>query len=61
MLNTGIGLALGSWASALIAAASSLALYSYRMAVEERALVAALGEPYREFMRTRKRVIPWVY
>ena len=40
---------------------SALASYSYRMNVEERALLATLGEPYREFMRTRKRVIPFIY
>lgn len=61
LVNVGLGIALGSWAAALLLAASSLAVYSYRMTVEERALLAAVGEPYREFMRTRKRVIPWVY
>ena len=61
LLNTGIGIALGSWASAGIQAAASLAAYSYRIAVEERALLAAIGEPYRQFMSTRKRLIPFVY
>jgi len=61
LMNMGLGLALGSWASALLLLASSVAVYSYRMHVEEGALVAALGEPYREFMRTRKRLIPFVY
>ena len=61
LLNTGIGIALGSWASAGIEAAASLAAYSYRIAVEERALLAAIGEPYRQFMSTRKRLIPFIY
>ena len=61
LMNTGIGIALGSWASALLLAVTSFAVYSYRIAVEERALSAAIGEPYREFMRTRKRLIPFVY
>jgi protein-S-isoprenylcysteine O-methyltransferase Ste14 len=39
----------------------SLAVYRYRMAVEERALLTVLGEPYREFLRHRKRLIPYVY
>jgi len=39
----------------------SFAVYGYRIAVEERALLAAIGEPYREFMSTRKRLIPFVY
>lgn len=60
-MNTGIGIALGSWASAALLAAGSLAVYSYRMRVEERTLLAVIGEPYREFLRTRKRMIPFVY
>jgi protein-S-isoprenylcysteine O-methyltransferase Ste14 len=61
LLNTGIGIALGSWASAGIQAVASFAAYSYRIAVEERALLVAIGEPYRQFMSTRKRLIPFVY
>jgi len=61
LMNTGIGLALGSWGSAALLALASFALYSYRIAVEERALLAAVGEPYRELMRTRRRLIPYVY
>jgi protein-S-isoprenylcysteine O-methyltransferase Ste14 len=61
LLNTGIGIALGSWASAGIQAIASVAAYSYRIAVEERALLATVGEPYRQFMSTRKRLIPFVY
>lgn len=61
MMNTGIGVALGSWLSALILLAVSLAVYSYRIAIEERALIAVLGAPYEEFLRSRKRLIPFVY
>jgi protein-S-isoprenylcysteine O-methyltransferase Ste14 len=61
ILNTGVGVALGSWAAAVLMGAASFAVYVYRIAVEERALVAAIGEPYREFMATRKRLIPFLY
>jgi protein-S-isoprenylcysteine O-methyltransferase Ste14 len=61
LMHAGVGLALGNWGSALVLVGISLAVYSYRMTVEERALLAAIGEPYREFMRTRKRLIPYVY
>jgi protein-S-isoprenylcysteine O-methyltransferase Ste14 len=61
LLNTGLGVVLGGWVSALLLAASSIAVYLYRMAIEERTLLAIIGEPYREFMRTRKRLIPWLY
>ncbi|MFH1841644.1 MAG: isoprenylcysteine carboxylmethyltransferase family protein [bacterium] len=61
LMNTGIGIALGSWGSAAALALVSFAVYSYRIMVEERALLAVIGEPYRRFMRTRKRLIPFVY
>ena len=61
LMNIGIGVGLGSWGAALLLGVVSLAVYDYRMRVEERALLAAIGEPYREFMRTRKRVIPFLY
>ena len=40
---------------------SSFVVYTYRMVVEERALLGEIGAPYEQFMRTRKRVIPYVY
>ena len=61
MLNTGVGIALGSWASAAILGGASLAVYLYRMTIEERTLSSVIGEPYREFMRDRKRLIPFVF
>jgi protein-S-isoprenylcysteine O-methyltransferase Ste14 len=61
MLNTGIGIALGSWASMILIAVATIVTYMYRMTVEERTLVAVIGEPYREFMSTRKRLIPFLY
>ncbi len=61
LMHVGFGVALGSWGSALALAVASFAMYNYRIAVEERALVASLGEPYREFMRGRKRLIPYLY
>jgi protein-S-isoprenylcysteine O-methyltransferase Ste14 len=45
----------------VLLAVASFAVYGYRIGVEERALVAAIGEPYREFMRTRRRFIPFIY
>lgn len=61
LMNIGLGLALGSWGSTALLALASFATYSYRIAVEERALLAVVGEPYRHFMRTRRRLIPFVY
>lgn len=61
LMHTGFGVALGSWGSALAMAAITFATYLYRIRVEERTLLAAIGDPYREFLRTRKRLIPFIY
>jgi protein-S-isoprenylcysteine O-methyltransferase Ste14 len=34
--------------------------YGYRVSVEERALVAVLGDRYRAYMRRTKRFVPFV-
>jgi protein-S-isoprenylcysteine O-methyltransferase Ste14 len=57
----GFGLALGNWAGLLALLACTGAGYSYRIFVEEAAMVAALGEPYREYMRRTRRLIPFVF
>ena len=57
---TGIGLALGNWVSLLVLVLSTMTLYTYRVIVEERALIAVLGEAYRGYMRRTKRFIPFV-
>jgi protein-S-isoprenylcysteine O-methyltransferase Ste14 len=57
----GIGLMLGNWASlAAMAIVPTLGLL-YRIRVEERALLAGLGEPYRRFLAARRRLIPGVW
>jgi protein-S-isoprenylcysteine O-methyltransferase Ste14 len=61
LMNLGIGVALGSWLSMLLLGIGSFAVYVYRMSVEERALLAGIGEPYRRFMQNRKRLIPYLY
>ena len=61
LMNIGFGLALGNWASLALLTLAAFGVYSYRIAVEERALLAVVGEPYREFMRTRRRLIPFIY
>jgi protein-S-isoprenylcysteine O-methyltransferase Ste14 len=34
--------------------------FAYRIRVEERALAHALGDPYRDYMRRTKRLVPFV-
>jgi protein-S-isoprenylcysteine O-methyltransferase Ste14 len=61
ILNIGVALALGSWLSLAVLIVTSFLVYGYRISVEERALVTTIGEPYRQFMSSRKRLIPFVY
>jgi protein-S-isoprenylcysteine O-methyltransferase Ste14 len=57
----GIGLALGNWAGLDALMGCMLIAYGYRMFVEERVLIDALGDPYREYMTRTKRLVPFVF
>jgi protein-S-isoprenylcysteine O-methyltransferase Ste14 len=56
----GFGLTLGNWAGLLALVVCVAIGYSYRIRVEEAALVVALGEPYREYMGRTRRLVPFV-
>jgi protein-S-isoprenylcysteine O-methyltransferase Ste14 len=60
MTQVGIGLALGNWAGLLALMVCMAIAYSYRISVEERALLAALGEPYKQYMQRTRRIIPFL-
>jgi protein-S-isoprenylcysteine O-methyltransferase Ste14 len=57
----GIGLALGNWVSLVVLAVVPTIGLVVRIEIEERALLAGLGEPYRRFAATRARLIPGVW
>ena len=57
----GIGLALGNWLALVVVVVVPAIAILVRIRVEERALLAGIGEPYRRFSATRKRLIPWVW
>lgn len=58
VLFTGNMLALANWLSVVVVLCGAIVAYSYRVRVEERALLATLGEPYRDYMQRTKRFIP---
>jgi protein-S-isoprenylcysteine O-methyltransferase Ste14 len=60
MMYIGIGLALGSWFSFVLLTIATIATYGYRVVIEERALLDAIGEPYRDYMKERKRFVPYI-
>jgi protein-S-isoprenylcysteine O-methyltransferase Ste14 len=60
LVLSGMALALGNRLSLAVVMIAVVLSYSYRVRVEERALTAALGEPYRAYMQRTKRFIPKV-
>lgn len=57
----GLGLALGNWASLAVLATVPTAGLVARMRSEERALLDGLGEPYRRYAATRRRLFPGIW
>jgi protein-S-isoprenylcysteine O-methyltransferase len=57
----GLGLCLGNLASLLILIVPILFAYLWRIRVEEKALIEALGERYHSYVRKTKRLIPFVF
>lgn len=57
----GVGLALANWASLVVMLAGGVIGLLYRIRVEERALVEALGQPYVDYMRHSRRLVPFIY
>ena len=57
----GLGFAFRNWISVAIIAAATILGFSYRIAVEESALVEHFGDRYRDYMQRSKRLIPGIY
>ncbi len=57
----GIGLALANWISLAVLLSAVSIGYGYRVNVEERALVAVIGDPYRRYMSRTKRFVPFLF
>jgi protein-S-isoprenylcysteine O-methyltransferase len=61
MAFLGLALCLANWASVAVMLGPVLLVFLRRMHVEEGALLQALGDQYRDYMRRTKRLIPAVY
>jgi protein-S-isoprenylcysteine O-methyltransferase Ste14 len=57
----GLGLALRTWVGVLALAALFSGAFGYRIRVEEKAMVKELGEPYTDYIKRTKRIIPYLY
>jgi len=58
---TGLGLFYVSWLGLLVLLVCVLAGLAYRIKVEERALVGALGDRYRDYAATRRQIVPFIW
>jgi protein-S-isoprenylcysteine O-methyltransferase Ste14 len=57
----GLGLYLNNWISLAVAVIPPFLAFSYRIRIEEKALIEQFGEEYREYRKTTKRLIPFIY
>ena len=57
----GLAVSFASWASLVAIVVPVFSAMAYRIHVEEAALVAGLGDEYREYQRTTSRLVPGVY
>jgi protein-S-isoprenylcysteine O-methyltransferase len=57
----GIGLAMGNWIGLLLMILLMLIGYQKRMTVEEEALSKFLSKEYSDYLKTTKRLIPFIY
>jgi protein-S-isoprenylcysteine O-methyltransferase Ste14 len=57
----GLGLFIANWLSLIALTAAMLCGLVYRIKVEERALLRDLGEDYRSYAATHKRLVPFIW
>lgn len=60
LIIVGIGLALQSWGAVLVLLVISGLSYGYRIKREEKVLVSELGDEYIQYMKTTKKIIPYI-
>ena len=61
LIFLGISISVSNWASILLMMIPVSIGYLYRMKVEERFMVAQLGENYLNYQKRTKRIIPMIY
>jgi protein-S-isoprenylcysteine O-methyltransferase Ste14 len=61
LITSGFGLGVGNWLSLVVCIVVPLLGLVPRIAVEEAELVRGLGEPYRDYQRTTRRLVPGLW
>ena len=57
----GLSLCTGNWASMIVLMTAVSVVFMRRIHIEEHVLQTALGQPYVDYMRRTKRLIPFIY
>jgi protein-S-isoprenylcysteine O-methyltransferase Ste14 len=60
LILIGIGLALQSWGAVVTLVFLFSLAYGYRIHIEEKVLIKELGDPYVEYKKRTKRIIPYI-
>jgi protein-S-isoprenylcysteine O-methyltransferase Ste14 len=60
LIFIGVGLAYQSWGAIISIILLFTLAYGYRIRIEEKALISELGEPYIEYKKRTKRLIPYL-
>lgn len=56
----GLGLAVQSWLAELTTLVTVVAIFGYRIGIEEKFLVSELGDSYVDYMKGTTRIIPFI-
>ncbi|HTY15713.1 MAG TPA: isoprenylcysteine carboxylmethyltransferase family protein [Methanoregulaceae archaeon] len=56
----GIGFALQSWVAVIIILVIYGLIFGYRMKMEEEMLISEFGDEYKQYMKTTKKIIPFI-
>ena len=60
LILIGIGLALQSWGAVITLILLFSLAYGYRIHIEEKVLISELGDPYIEYKKRTKKLIPYI-
>ena len=61
LVYLGIGWAAQSWAAVVLVILATAIFGSYRIPVEEKALISEFGEQYISYSKRVKRLIPFIF
>ena len=57
----GFGVATGSWPGLVLVMALIVFAFQRRIAVEEKVMLESLGDEYRDYLKSTKKIIPFIF